>query len=249
MNSKQVQFSLDNDFDSNFQSKSKKKLPPRIPEGESIEDQEELPIEELNKQFKRRMKEYKGFVKFIVEKLRLKENSRVLEIGPGPAWISIILVKERPDVQLTGLEISEDMIRIAEQNVNDENVDDRISFIQGNANNMSMLDDNSFDAVITHDSLHHWEAPLTIFNEISRVLKEDGIFCIGDGRRDIRLGAKLIFNIAKLFMPKQISFYWGTSIMAGYTPEEAKVMLDQTDLKGKYEITEDLFDIIIHNRI
>jgi len=36
--------------------------------------------------------------------------------------------------------------------------------------------------------------------------------------------------------------------MAGYIPSEVKDMLDKTDLKGKYEIKADLFDIIIHNK-
>ena len=114
---------------------------------------------------------------------------------------------------------------------------------------MSMFEDQSFDAVISHDSLHHWEKPLQVFNEIARVIKPNGILCIGDGRRDLGLGAKIIFKLAKLFISKQISYYWGTSIMAGYTPIEVNDMLDKTDLKGKYEIKADLFDIVIHNKL
>ncbi|MHA1191556.1 MAG: class I SAM-dependent methyltransferase [Promethearchaeota archaeon] len=228
-------------------SRSKKLIPPRIPEGEAIEDEEDLPIEQINEEFKRRMKEYKNFVKFIMEDLKLKDHSKVLEIGPGPAWISIILVKENPTISLTGLEISEDMIRIANQNVIDEKVEENITFVQGNAKNMSRFKDNSYDAVITHDSLHHWEEPISIFNEIARVLKPNGILCIGDGRRDLGIGAKIIFRIVKQFIPKRMSYYWKTSIMAGYTPTEARNMLDQTKLSGNFEIKADLFDIIIHN--
>ncbi len=194
------------------------------------------------------MKEYKNFVEFILKDLKLKDYSKVLEIGPGPAWISIVLVKENPTISLTGLEISKDMIRIANQNVIDENVGNNIEFINGNANDMSMFEDKSFDAVITHDSLHHWEVPILIFNEIARVLKLNGVLCIGDGRRDLGIGAKIIFKIVKQFIPKQMSYYWKTSIMAGYTPTEVQDILDQTDLKGKYEIKTDLFEITIHNK-
>lgn len=229
-------------------SKSKKMIPQRVPEGESIDDHEDLPIEQINQEFKRRMKEYKNFVEFILKDLKLKDYSKVLEIGPGPAWISIVLVKENPTISLTGLEISKDMIRIANQNVIDENVGNNIEFINGNANEMSMFEDKSFDAVITHDSLHHWEAPILIFNEIARVLKLNGVLCIGDGRRDLGIGAKIIFKIVKQFIPKQMSYYWKTSIMAGYTPTEVQDILDQTDLKGKYEIKTDLFEITIHNK-
>jgi len=226
----------------------RKKIPPRIPEGESIDDHEEMTMEELNKEFKKRMREYRKYAEFILNELKLKNHSRVLEIGPGPAWISIILVKKNPTIHLTGLEISKDMIRVAKQNIKDENVVDNITFIEGNAQDMSMLENKSFDAIISHDSLQHWEKPIDVFNEIARVLKNDGIFCISDGRRDLGFGGKLIFQIAKLMISKQISYYWKTSIMAGYTPSEVKDMLDQTNLRGKYEIKTDVLDITIHNK-
>ncbi|MFX1382071.1 MAG: class I SAM-dependent methyltransferase [Promethearchaeota archaeon] len=229
-------------------SKTQKKIPNRIPEGESINDHGEMPIEEINAQFKKRMREYRNFVDFIISILNLKDHSKVLEIGTGPAWISIILIKKNPTIHLTGLEISKDMIRIAEQNIKDERVENNITFVLGNAKDMSIFESKSFDAVISHDSLHHWVEPLKIFNEIARVLKNDGVLCIGDGRRDIGLGAKTIFNIAKLFISKQMSYYWKTSIMASYTPDELREMLNQTDLKGLFELTADLFEIVIHNK-
>jgi len=225
-----------------------RKVPSRVPEGEGIEDHEEMSMEELNREFKKRMREYKHFVDFIVKDLNLQDHSKVLEIGPGPAWISIIMIKQNPTVHLTGLEISKDMIRVAKQNIKEANVEKNITFVNGNAKDMSMFNNNSFDAVISHDSLHHWEEPLQILNEIARVLKDDGILCIGDGRRDIGIGAKIIFNLAKLFIPKQMSYYWKTSIMAGYTPIEVTKMLDQTNLKEKYALKTDLFDLIIINK-
>ena len=131
-------------------SKSKiRKVSPRIPEGEAIEDHEEMLIDELNNEFKKRMREYKHFAEFILDDLNLKDYSRILEIGPGPAWISIILVKKNNTIKLTGLEISKDMIRVANQNIKDENVETNIRFVHGNAQNMSMFEDNSFDAVIS----------------------------------------------------------------------------------------------------
>jgi len=45
---------------------------------------------------------------------------------------------------------------------------------------MFMFEDNSFDAVISHDSFPHWEEPLQILNEIARVLKDTSVLCIGD---------------------------------------------------------------------
>ena len=222
-----------------------KKVPQRLPEGEAIDDLPELSMEDLSEDFKRRMKEYKNFIEFIVEKLKLKNNSRVLEIGPGPGWITILLAQKDPTLEIIGLEISQDMIRAANQNKKEEGVENNIEYVLGTAEDMSCFEENSFDAVISHDSLHHWENPEKIFNEIARVLKDDGILCIGDGRRDLGLGAKVIFNLAKLVISKTMSFWWKSSIMASYTPEEARTLLDKTDLRDRYEVKADLFDLTI----
>jgi ubiquinone/menaquinone biosynthesis C-methylase UbiE len=229
------------------QTKSKK-INPRIPEGEAILDQPELSMEQLNEEFKRRMREYRHFVKFILDELKVKSFSKVLELGPGPGWISILMVKENPTLNVAGLEISEDMIRIANKNVDEEAVQNNIMFIHGDAKDMNQISNHSYDVVISHDSLHHWDNPSSVFNEIIRVLKSNGIFCIKDGRRNIGFRAKLIFNIIKLFIPKIMSYYWKTSIMASYTPQEIQEILDKTALKDKYDIKLDLFDIIIHNK-
>ena len=91
-------------------SKSKK-IVPRIPEGEAILDQPELTMEELSESFKKRMWEYRQFVKFLIKDLSIKDYSKVLEIGPGPGWITILLAQANPTLKITGLEISEDIAR------------------------------------------------------------------------------------------------------------------------------------------
>ncbi len=226
-----------------------KRISPRVPEGEGIEDMEDMSMEELSDSFKLRLKEYQKFVNFLVEELGIKGNSNILEIGPGPGWITILLVKKEPKLRVTGLEISEDMIRVANKNAEEEGVSDNIKYIKGDAKKMDLFEKNSFDAVISHDSLHHWENPTIVFNEIARVLKDNGKFCIRDGRRDIGLGAKFIFNIVKYLrlISKTMSYYWGTSIKAGYTPEELTQILDDTELIGNYEIKVGLFDLTVVN--
>ena len=228
-------------------SKSKK-LPARVPEGEAIDDIPELSMDELSESFKRRMKEYKQFVDLIINKLKLRNHLRVLEIGPGPGWITILLAQRDPTLEIIGLEISQDMIRVANKNKQEEGVEENIKYIHGTAENMSLFEENSFDAVISHDSLHHWDYPSKIFNEIARVLKNDGILCIEDGRRDIGVGAKIIFKLAKLFISKTMSYYWKTSIMASYTPEEARNLIDETDLRNRYDVSADLFDLTITSK-
>lgn len=228
-------------------SKSKK-ISERIPEGEAILDQIDFTTEEYSEACKKMGGEYRRLINFIFNNLNIKENSEVLEIGPGPGWIGIWAAKKNPTFKIIGLELSKDMIRVANKNKNEENVADQISYVHGNAEHMYQFLDNTFDVVIGNGTLHHWENPINVFNEIFRVLKPEGVFCISDGRRDISLGAKAIFHTVKWFVPKFMRIGWKTSISAGYTPEELMEILDQSDLQGKYELKADLFDVLIYNK-
>ena len=107
----------------------------------------------------------------------------------------------------------------------------------------------SFDVIISLEVIEHLGVLGNYIFELHRVLKDDGILCIGDGRRDLGIGAKIIFNLAKLFISKTMSYYWKTSIMASYTPEEARTLLDGTDLKHRYEVKKDLFDLTITSKL
>ncbi len=224
-----------------------KNISPRIPEGEAILDQLDFTAEDYSNACKKMGGEYRRLIKFILNELSVKDNSDILEIGPGPGWIGIWMAKENQTLKITGLELSEDMIRVANKNKKKEGVTDQVFYINGNAENMHQFPDNSFDVVFGNGTLHHWENPVKIINEICRVLKPNGIFCISDGRRDIGLGAKVIFHTVKWFIPKFMRIGWKTSINAGYTPEELTEILDQSDLKGKYELKADLFDLIVFN--
>ena len=230
-------------------SRSKvKNIPSRIPEGEAILDQMEFTMEDYSEACKKMGREYRNLIRFILDDLFVKDHSTILEVGPGPGWIGIWMAKENETLKITGLEISKDMIRVATKNKKEEGINDQVEYVLGNAENMKMFEKNSFDVVFSNGSLHHWEHPVKIFNEIERVLKPKGIFCISDGRRDLNVGAKAIFNIAKIFIPKFMRMGWKTSIIAGYTPVEIEELLKRSSLKNKYTLKTDLFDLIIHNK-
>ena len=76
------------------------------------------------------------------------------------------------------------MIKIAEKNAIDYNFQNRVKNIHGNALEMPFEDD-MFDGVFSNGSLHEWTDPIKVFNEIHRVLKKGGNYCISDLRRNI----------------------------------------------------------------
>ncbi len=160
------------------------------------------------------------------------ESGKILEIGPGPGYLSIEIVKVG-DFQITGLDVSETMIEIAKRNAKEADVD--VEFKLGNADSMP-FQNSTFDFVVSSGSLHHWKEPVKVFNEVYRVLKTKGRALIGDLRRD---ASKIeIAEIAK----KTDSFImrWGLrhSIKEAYTRDEIIELVGKTEFK-KVEVKED----------
>lgn len=111
------------------------------------------------------------------------QSGKVLEVGPGPGYVSIEMAVLLPKVEIVGLDLSETMIEIATRNADEYDMSERVEFRQGDASQMP-FEESSFDFVISCGSLHHWEKPMQVFEEIHRVLKPGGSALIDDLRGD-----------------------------------------------------------------
>ena len=152
-----------------------------------------------------------------------------LEIGPGPGYLGLEWLKNTQETSLKGLEISPVMISIAEGNAREYGLELRVQYIEGNALEMP-FDDDTFDAVFTNGSLHEWANPVKVFDEIHRVLKPVGKYCISDLRRDMN-------PLVKWFMkavtkPKEIKPGLASSLNAAYTVPELNAILRESRLQG-----------------
>ena len=77
----------------------------------------------------------------------------VLEIGSGPGYPGLEWIKNTKETSLQGVDISFEMIHIAEQNVREYGFEQHARYVQSDAQRIP-FDDNSFDAVFSNDSLH-----------------------------------------------------------------------------------------------
>jgi len=201
--------------------------------------QDEFTVEVYD-QFLKRMRD-KGWMETDqIIKAGINQGS-ALEIGPGPGYLGLEWLKKTEGTRLAGLEISSNMIEVAEKNAREYNLEARVEYIEGDAQKMP-LDDNLFDSVFANGSLHEWSNPKKIFNEIYRVLKPGGLYFISDLRRDTNPFIKWFMKIVT--KPKELIPGLVTSFNAAYIVDEVKSILKDTNLKN-YKVSKDTMGLTI----
>jgi len=114
----------------------------------------------------------------------LSTGARLLEVAPGPGYLAIELAKERGDLRVSGLDISDTFVRIARDNARAAGVS--IDFRHGNASAMP-YDDASFDFVVCQAAFKNFTDPVGALDEIHRVLVTGGRASIYDLRKEASL--------------------------------------------------------------
>jgi ubiquinone/menaquinone biosynthesis C-methylase UbiE len=191
---------------------------------------------EYNTQVGKSIQDPLPILDYVTSQIAPHEQANVLEIGPGPGWIGIRLALSLPQVRVTGIDVSQPFVDIANQNSSQEGVADRVTFTLGSATDMSQFADDSFDVVFSFQSLHYWDSPERAFDEIARVLKPTGSFCIGDDRRDMNWRGRLIVLIGRQFLSRRVGNVWARSISGCLTSTEAANALQRSKLRDRWQM-------------
>lgn len=111
----------------------------------------------------------------------LPRGASVVDLGCGPGRLAVLLAGARPDLAVTGADISPDMVAIATRGAARAGVGDRVQFRVGDAAALPFQDD-TVDLVVSTVSQHHWERHDRAVTEIVRVLRPGGQAWIYDLR-------------------------------------------------------------------
>ena len=157
-------------------------------------------------------------------------GKRVLDIGTGSGLLAIELARVRPEWQITGIDISEDMQKIARENAARVNLAASIDFQQASAAALPFAD-GYFSLVICNSSLHLWADPIKVFKEIARVTSPGGYCLIWDNLRLAMLHPFLSLIGWIMGMNASQRRLWMQAVRSSYTIGEAKAMLKNSALK------------------
>lgn len=106
-------------------------------------------------------------------------RGRCLDVGSGPGSLGIALA-QASDLAVTLLDSSPDMLAIAEENVREAGLSDRVSPLRGDVHDIP-LPAGSVDLVVSRGSVFFWEDLSLAFSEIYRVLAPGGRTYVGGG--------------------------------------------------------------------
>jgi ubiquinone/menaquinone biosynthesis C-methylase UbiE len=102
-----------------------------------------------------------------------------VEAGAGGAYLSIELAKIT-ELKFQALDIDPAAIRIAQRNIRNAGLTQRIEAVLGDVQKMP-FPDHSADLVISRGSFLFWKDKVKAFGEIWRILKPGGVAFIGGG--------------------------------------------------------------------
>lgn len=116
-----------------------------------------------------------------IKTLLIEDNEAVLEIGHGNADHVKSIVNKAQNIHYTGIDISETMHYEAKR-LNEE-FKNQAEFVLYEGKKLP-FEDKTFDKIFTVNTVYFWEEPVDFFNEIHRVLKDNGTFVLTFGQRN-----------------------------------------------------------------
>ena len=110
------------------------------------------------------------------------DRTRILEIGPGNGRHVSSIIEAANNVQYVGIDWSAAMVTAATEINQALIAKSSVKFIEGDAAALP-FDNNTFDKVLSINTIYFWEDPLQQLKEARRILTSDGSFCLAFGDR------------------------------------------------------------------
>ncbi len=99
-------------------------------------------------------------------------SGTVLDVGTGPGYLPIKIAARNPAFEVIGLDLSQDMIRIAHARRGKVNAEG-VELLVGDAAEIGIRNE-SVDLAVATLSFHHWTKPSRALEELFRILKVGG---------------------------------------------------------------------------
>lgn len=164
----------------------------------------------------------------------------ILDLGTGPGYLPVEIVKRKPNLNIIGIDLSKKLIQMAQANAAKAGLSSQLGFEVGNAANLR-FDNDVFDMVISTGMLHSLKDPVRVLKEIYRVVTKGGQAWIFDPAKvasDVdRAKWKASLSFGDNFYLRLFKFLGLHKPIATYRRDEVLPMIEASGFKN-YNIEE-----------
>jgi len=127
---------------------------------------------------------------------------RVLDVCAGTGSNSLVIAKNKAKAKITALDISADMLKIADKKFYKDKIKN-VETLIGDACNTG-FSDNSFDVILLSLVLHEIDESLrrAIINETKRILRYNGQIIIIEWEQPVKRFQRFMFSFIKAMEPQ-----------------------------------------------
>jgi ubiquinone/menaquinone biosynthesis C-methylase UbiE len=174
---------------------------------------------------------YRGLAQEVVAFL---QAGRILDLGTGPGYLPIEIVKTSPELTVVGIDLSRSLIKMARRNAGNAGVAGRLHFEVGDASRLR-FPDASFDMVLSTGMLHMLRDPVAVLKECYRVLRRGReAWLLDPARVSSQIDKKkwrASFSLLERFMYLAFSFYVRLDPPKSLDPSRVAEMIRATPFK------------------
>ena len=167
----------------------------------------------------------KNLTDYCISKLSGLKNKEILEIGCGNGVQGMYIYNKYSPNSYVGVDLNPDNIKIANELVENSR-ENKISFIIGDAQNLTCIADNSIDIILNIESAGHYPDKSSFFMEIHRILKSGGHFVIADVMNNYELKTSFF----RFWKNKMKMYHWPLSKYIDNINNSGLIVLSSEDI-------------------
>jgi trans-aconitate methyltransferase len=182
-----------------------------------------------------------NFVTHFTEKFPAFSGRKIVDLGCGPADITIRLAKRYPQARLVGLDGADAMLDIARKVIHSHALANRVDVRRWHiGREVSPLGAEVFHAVVSNSLLHHMRDPLDLWRAIHALAAPEAAVLVMDLiRPQSRIDAEKIVEKYSGKEPDVLKMDFMNSLLAAYRPAEILEQLTSNMDKLNIEVVSD----------
>jgi ubiquinone/menaquinone biosynthesis C-methylase UbiE len=172
-------------------------------------------------------------------------SGKVLDLGCGPADITIRFAKAFPNCHIDGIDGAENMLKHGRVDIKQQSLDKRIRLFLGYLPTAQAPRD-SYDVIISNSLLHHLNDPMNLWQTVRKYAQPGTLVFIMDLLRPVSIdAAQLLVNENAANEPDILREDFFNSLCASYRVEEVNNQLQSAGLEFlKVEVVSDRHFIV-----